>query len=240
MTIEIAVFNIESAIMAAEAGANRIELCSALSDSGLTPSAGTIIQAIQAVKIPVYVMIRPREGNFVYSNTEFKTMLSDIDFAVTHGASGIVCGILNKDNTVDTIRMQQIVECAGSLGVTFHRAFDMTTDKMKAAEDIIACGCERILTSGGEATAMEGKLMIKQLVSDTSGRIIIMPGSGINHTNYQHLISETGAKEIHLSAKKLIKETQHQATSNKPILINSDYYLTDKQMISQIQRSFQQ
>jgi copper homeostasis protein len=167
-------------------------------------------------------------------------MLSDIEFAVTNGASGIVCGILNKDNTVDTIRMQQIVVCAGSLGVTFHRAFDMTTDKMKAAEDIIACGCERILTSGGEATAMEGKLMIKQLVSDTSGRIIIMPGSGINHTNYQHLISETGAKEIHLSAKKLIKETQHQGGSNKPILINSDYYLTDKQMISQIQRSFQQ
>jgi copper homeostasis protein len=204
MILEIAVFNLESAIIASKAGAHRIELCTAAAEGGLTPSAATMRLARKYVNIPIHVMIRPREGDFCYSEREFETMLLDIAAAKVVGLEGIVAGILNPDGTVDEKRMALLVDAAYPMNVTFHRAFDMAKDQEEALEAIIYAGCVRILTSGGKQTIMLGTDKVAELVKKAGDRISIMPGSGVTLDNIKKIVEETGVAEIHLSARSLV------------------------------------
>jgi copper homeostasis protein len=204
MLIEIAVFSLESAIAAFNAGANRIELCSAPAEGGLTPSAATMRLARKYVKIPIHMMIRPREGDFCYSDKEFEAMLLDIAAAKMVGMEGIVAGILNPEGTVDEKRMALLVDAAHPMNVTFHRAFDMVNDQDEALEAIIYSGCARILTSGGQQTAPKGIEKLAELVIKAGERISIMPGSGINLDNIKNIAESINAKEIHLSARTFV------------------------------------
>lgn len=204
MIIEIAVFSLESAILAHNAGAHRIELCCAPAEGGLTPSAATMRLARKYIKIPIHVMIRPREGDFCYSEKEFEAMLLDITAAKIVGLEGVVAGILNPDGTVDEERTAILVDTAFPMNVTFHRAFDMARDQDEALETIINTGCSRILTSGGQQTAPQGIKKLTDLVIKAGDRISIMPGSGINLNNIKDLAETTGAKEVHLSARSYV------------------------------------
>lgn len=204
MLIEIAVFSLEAAIAAANAGAHRIELCSAPAEGGLTPSAATMRLARKYIKIPIHVMIRPREGDFCYSEKEFEAMLLDVAAAKFAGMDGVVAGILKPDGSVDTERTAILVDAAAPMNVTFHRAFDLVKDQYKALDSIVYSGCKRILTSGGQQTAMQGINRLTDLIRTAGNTITIMPGSGINYSNIKQIVTTTGANELHLSARTLI------------------------------------
>ncbi|MBC7981712.1 copper homeostasis protein CutC [Candidatus Parcubacteria bacterium] len=199
--LEVIGFNLETCLIAQSAGAYRIELCDNPGDGGTTPSYGFIKTARKMLQIKLYPMIRPRGGDFLYSEAEFETMKTDIQVCKDLGCDGIVTGILNADGTVDKEKCRQLVELSYPLGVTFHRAFDRTNDPYKALEDIIAIGCERILTSGQKPTALAGAELIHGLIQQAAGRIIIMPGSGILSDNILAIAEKTGAQEFHSSAK---------------------------------------
>ena len=200
MTIEIVVYNIESALRAQEGGADRIELCANPGEGGTTPSYGTIELVRQNVSLDVYVMIRPRGGDFYYSSYEFHSMKRDISQCQKLSVDGIVFGILNPDGTIDRKRCKELIAQARPLKVTCHRAFDMTRDPFEALEGCIEAGFDRILTSGQSPTAAEGTELICELVKKADGRIAIMPGSGVNENTVEHIVTVSGAKEIHFSA----------------------------------------
>lgn len=204
-TLEIIGFNIESCRVAQAAGANRIELCANAPEGGTTPSYGFIKAARQILSVELYVMIRPRGGDFLYSDAEFQIMKTDVALCKALGCDGIVTGLLSADGSVDTARCRQLVELAYPMGVTFHRAFDRVSHPFKALEDIIATGCERILTSGQKPTAIEGAELIKKLIEQADERIIIMPGSGVRADNIAAIASQTNAVEFHTSARKFDK-----------------------------------
>jgi copper homeostasis protein len=207
MKVEVCAGSVQSVIEAERGGASRVELCDNLFEGGTTPSAATIERACNAVHIPVYVMIRPRGGDFLYSDIEFEIMKRDVFLAKQYGASGIVTGLLLPNGAVDERRTGELVVIAGELnmGVTFHRAFDMSADPRKALEAVIQTGCERILTSGGENKAVDGRELIRQLVVASAGRISIMAGSGINPANVKDLVEYTGVGEVHISGKRRIE-----------------------------------
>jgi copper homeostasis protein len=211
-SIETCAFSLESCLIAQRAGANRIELCGGMFEGGTTPSAGLIQMATKAVQIPVYVMIRPRGGDFCYSETEFEVMKTDLNLAKTLGAKGLVFGILKPDGTIDIERNKALIELSKPLGVTFHRAFDMSRDPFEALESIIECGFERILTSGQKNTAIEGKELLKELIKKANNRIKIMAGSGVNIQN-AHELWQTGIDAIHLTGKGIVNS---KMTFRKP------------------------
>lgn len=200
MTIEIVVYNIESALRAQEGGADRIELCDNPGEGGTTPSFGTIESVRQNVNLDVFVMIRPRGGDFHYSNYEFHCMRRDIDQCQKLSADGVVFGILNADGTLDKKRCKELIDRARPMKVTCHRAFDMTHDPLQTLEDCIEVGFDRILTSGHQTAASKGTVLIAELIKKSNGRISIMPGSGVNEETVEKIVSETAAKEIHFSA----------------------------------------
>jgi copper homeostasis protein len=202
--LEIAVFNIESALLAASAGADRLELCENPAEGGTTPSYGTLKIAKEKINIPVFPIIRPRGGDFLYSDDEFAVIKKDVELCKELGFEGVVIGLLNADGTVDAARTKILVDTAYPMEVTFHRAFDRAADPLAALETIIACGCNRILTSGQVPNAWDGKELIKQLVTKANDRIIIMPGSGVRSSNIKELAEFTGAVELHSSARKNI------------------------------------
>jgi copper homeostasis protein len=207
--LEVCANSVASALAAQEGGAYRVELCDNLENGGTTPSFGQILQARKLLNIKLYVLIRPRSGDFLYSDLEYEIMAADVRGCIEAGCDGIVIGILKADGSVDKKRCKELVNMARSkgLGVTFHRAFDMTNDLNKALEDIIELGCERVLTSGGRTTAMEGASHIAHLVEQAAGRITIMPGSGIDEHNVTDLVHFTGVHEIHSSARKSVHST---------------------------------
>ncbi|HWV64572.1 copper homeostasis protein CutC [Chitinophaga sp.] len=200
-TLEICAGSVASCIAAEEGGANRIELCDNLLEGGTTPSYGTIALAREKVKIDLYPIIRPRGGDFLYSDLEFEVMKRDIELSKQLGCNGVVIGILTPDGRVDKKRCKILVDLAWPMGVTFHRAFDMTDNPFEALEDIISIGCERILTSGARNTALEGAVLLKELVERANDRIAIMAGSGVRAANIAQLITATGVTEYHTSAK---------------------------------------
>lgn len=200
MTIEIVVYNIESALKAQEGGADRIELCENPGEGGTTPSYGTIEVVRQNLSIDVFVMIRPRGGDFVYSNYEFHAMKRDISQCQKLSVDGVVFGILNPDGTIDKKRCKELIDKARPLKVTCHRAFDMARDPFEALEDCIEVGFDRILTAGQQAQALKGADLIGELVKRANGRIAIMPGSGVNENTVEEIVRKSGAKEIHFSA----------------------------------------
>lgn len=199
--IEVCVDSVASALAAERGGAARVEVCSNLFEGGVTPSAGLIEQVRARTSIGVHVMIRPRGGDFCYTREEFETMRCDIIAAWKLGADGVVLGILDVDGNVDIGRTQQLVELARPLRVTFHRAFDMSVDLFRALEDVCSTGADRLLTSGGEKTAVEAVHRIAQLVEAARGRIAIMACGGIDDRNARSIIEQTGVKEIHVGLR---------------------------------------
>lgn len=221
MILEIAAFNIQSAILAANAGAARIELCENPFEGGTTPSFGNLKTIREKIAVPVFPIIRARGGDFFYSNEEFAVMQKDVQLCRQLGFEGIVIGLLKKNATVDIERTKHLVDAAYPMEVTFHRAFDRTKDAFQALEDIIGCGCQRILTSGQMPGAFEGKELIKKLIEQADERIIIMPGSGVRNSNIKAIADYTGATELHSSARKnidtemeFINENMHETMTN--------------------------
>lgn len=198
--LEIIGFNIENCLAAQEAGASRIELCASPGEGGTTPSYAFIKAARKKLHIELYVMIRPRGGDFLFSNDDFEMMKNDIAICKQMGCDGIVTGILTKDGKIDKKKCKELIDLAYPLEATFHRAFDRVSNPPEALEDIIDLGFERILTSGLKPKAIEGTHLLSQLIKQSNERIIIMPGSGINSENIVQIAESTGAKEFHSSA----------------------------------------
>ena len=217
MLLEIAVFNFQSALLAAKAGANRLELCDNQHEGGTTTSYGTLKLVKEKIAIPVFPIIRPRGGNFFYSDEEFEVMKKDVLLCKALDFEGIAMGLLNADGTVDIERTKLLVDLAYPLDITFHRAFDRTIDAAQALEEIINCGCTRILTSGQFPLAYDGMERIKQLIQQAADRIIIMPSSGIRSSNIKALVDYTEATELHSSARKIIDSTNtfNQSSMNE-------------------------
>lgn len=199
MIVEVCAESIESAITAERAGAFRIEFCDNMAEGGTTPAAGQIAEARERLKLRIYPIIRPRGGDFCYSEAEMAVMRRDVELCGQLGCDGVVIGILHPDGTVDTERCAELVTIAHryKMGVTFHRAFDVSLDLPRSLEEIIALGCERVLTSGGFAAALEGVEAIAGLVKQAAGRITIMPGSGVSPDNFEEIVRRTGVAEIH-------------------------------------------
>jgi copper homeostasis protein len=200
--LEIAANSVASALAAQEGGADRIELCASLGEGGLTPSCATIAMARERLTIPIYVLIRPRAGDFLYNEIELETMRRDIEACERLGCDGVVIGALDADGDIATQACRDLIYAARGLGVTFHRAFDLARDPARALEDIVALGCERLLTSGQRASAVEGAPLIRTLIAQAAGRIVIMPGAGVDASNIAAIRDTTGATEFHASAKR--------------------------------------
>ena len=197
IVFEVCVDSVESALAAQDGGAQRVELCSDLLEGGLTPSFGAIQVARASLRIPIMAMIRPRGGDFLYSDREFRAMLHDVAMAKDAGVAGVVFGLLEPDGTVDEGRTRELVELARPLAVTFHRAFDMVRDPFEAIETLVGIGVDRILTSGQEASAIEGLERIAGLVERAGDRVVVMPGGGIHARNVARVAAVPGIREIH-------------------------------------------
>lgn len=202
--LEICAGSVESAIAARDGGAKRIELCAALEIGGVTPSAGLIAEARKVEGLTLNVIIRPRGGDFLYNSYEAAAMEQDIRNCKLLGCDGVVIGALTPDGEIDTTLCQRLIDAADGMSVTFHRAFDMCRDPRKALEELIAMGCDRVLTSGQAATAEAGIPLLKELVEQADSRIIIMPGCGVSSSNAARILQATGATEIHASARKSV------------------------------------
>ena len=215
--LEIATSDFATTKAAVEGGADRVELCANLNEGGTTPSYGTIYQCREIFDILLYPIIRPRGGDFLYTNDEYEIMLHDVKLFKQSGCDGVVIGLLNTNGTVDLKRTAALIEIAYPMGVTFHRAFDRCLDPFESMEQLIQIGCERILTSGQEATVNEGVGLISELNKAADHRIIIMPGSGVRKENIITLTTKTGCTEFHSSLRSKVKskmEFIHPAFEN--------------------------
>lgn len=202
--LEICAGSVESAVAARNGGAKRIELCAALEIGGVTPSTGLIKETRKIEGLILNVIIRPRGGDFLYNEYEIACMEEDIRLCKTLGVDGVVIGVLTPDGDVDTATCKRLIAASDGMSVTFHRAFDMCRNPRKALEELITLGCHRVLTSGQAATAQAGIPLLKELVEQANGRIIIMPGCGVSSANAAAILQATGATEIHASARKSV------------------------------------
>src|SRR5690242_12821690 len=202
--LEVAANSVASALAAQDGGAGRVELCASLDEGGLTPSYATIAIARERLLIPLYVLIRPRAGDFLYDEIELETMRRDVEACTRLGCDGVVIGALDADGNVALGACRDLIYAARGLGVTFHRAFDLARDPALALEDLIALGCERVLTSGQRTTAIEGAAQIRALIGHAGDRIVVMPGAGVDSSNVAALRAATGAAEFHASAKRTL------------------------------------
>ncbi|WP_436172156.1 copper homeostasis protein CutC [Mesorhizobium sp. LjNodule214] len=198
--IELCVEGIDGLLAAQAAGADRVELCSSLVEGGITPSLGTVRAALELATVPFHVIVRPRGGDFLYSETEYRSMLADVGALRDLGAAGVVVGCLNADGTIDEQRMSGLVQAAGSLNVTCHRAFDMTRDAAEALEALIRCKVGRVLTSGQRDTALEGADLLADLVRQAGDRIIILGCGALAPDNIAEVLKKTGLSEMHFAA----------------------------------------
>lgn len=232
MKLEVIGFNIESCIAAQEGGAHRIELCSSPGEGGTTPSYAFIKAAREKLHIDLYVMIRPRGGDFLYSEEEFEVMKNDIAVCKKLSCDGIVTGILTTDGKVDVKRNKELIELAYPMQATFHRAFDRVANPTEALEAIVELGFERILTSGLRPRGVEGIEMLSQLVQQANERIIIMPGSGVNSENIISIAEGSGVKELHSSAGIYAKsKMQYQ---NPDMNESLDHFTVDKEEVKKM------
>ncbi len=199
LIFEVCVDSVESAVAAERGGADRVELCDNLLEGGTTPSGGAVETARALLSLELHVMIRPRGGDFCYSPVELDVMRRDVELAKRLGADGVVFGLLTEDAAVDLERTRALVELARPLSVTFHRAFDMAREPFQALEDLVALGVDRVLTSGQEASVVEGLDLVAELVRRAGNRIVVMPGGGLREHNIAKVVAATGARELHVT-----------------------------------------
>ncbi len=235
MLVEICATSVQSSINAQQAGAKRIELCSELAVGGITPSYGLIMQVRNEISIPVFVLIRPRSGDFVYSDTEFETMKTDIGICKELGCTGIVSGVLKEDFSIDLVRTKELIELTKPLEFTFHRAFDLTKNPLKSLEELIDLGVSRILTSGQETSAEIGIDLLVKLKELAQDKLTILPGGGINPGNV-HLFRENGFAEIHASASSLFKESPKSKISmnSEKFFDETKVFVSDEEIIRKL------
>jgi copper homeostasis protein len=212
--VEVCVDSLESAIAAERGGAERVELCGSLAEGGITPSAGLIATTRQKISINLHVMIRPRAGDFCYTADEFEVMRRDILMAKQLGANGVVFGILDPDANMDVDRTRALVDLARPLQTTFHRAFDMSRDLLQSLEQLAQTGVDRVLTSGGAASAIEGTATLRNLVEAAGGRLIVMACGGVDHQNVQVVLEKTCVREIHVGLRTPIASPMRYRNDN--------------------------
>jgi copper homeostasis protein len=203
--VEACVDSVESAMAAEQGGAGRIELCDNLVDGGTTPSAATIEACRERLRIPIHVLVRPRGGDFLYSDLELEVMLRDVEWAKRLGADGVVIGALRVDGTVDAERTGQMLTAARPMSLTFHRAFDVCRDADEALDTLISLGVNRVLTSGQAPSALEGASLIAAMVRRAAGRIGVLAGGGLDETNVARLVRETGVREVHVRGTSAVR-----------------------------------
>jgi copper homeostasis protein len=240
IVLEIAAFSIEAALKALHAGADRIEFCENPMEGGTTPSYGSLLLLSQITKQPIFPIIRPRGGDFLYTDREFQVMQNDLMACQQLGFKGAVIGLLNADGSIDTKRTSALIQAAGNMEISFHRAFDRCKDPFLALEQLIDMGCKRILTSGQVPNVNNAIPMMQQLVEKAKDRIIILPGSGVRADNIATIVKSTGAKEMHSSARKAMPS---KMAFNQPTMQeNMQYFDVDeaeiKSMLSAINRAF--
>jgi len=229
--LEVCIDSIESAKAAKQGGARRLEVCSSLAVGGTTPSFGLVEYCAIDLEMPVMMMIRPHDGNFVYGDEDLQAMLTDIEVAKSLGVQGVVFGALSPSLELDLATTKALVEAAEGIEVTFHRAFDLVPDPISTLAQLEELGITRVLTSGQKATAMEGADLVKQLVSASKG-ISILPGSGVNSENAKQLVQQTGVQEFHASASVSADETQ----SNDHVQFGTDRRITSADKVRAIVR----
>lgn len=241
--LEICANSYSSALAAQHGGAKRVELCDNLAEGGTTPSYAQIALSKKNLSIEIWPIIRPRGGDFLYSNLEFELMKEDIKICKSLNCDGIVTGILKANGQIDKERTAELVKLAKPLKVAFHRAFDMSHDMEKALEDLIDLGIVRVLSSGGKSSAINGSETLSKLIKQANGRISIMPGAGINETNIQELINQTGATEFHASAKAFVgskMEYRNMATKMGSIEDEYQYELTSIEKVKALVKIIKQ
>ncbi len=242
MKIEVCVDNLESALIAESAGADRIELCAALPLGGITPSYALIKTVIEQLTIPVHVMIRPRAGDFLFTPQEQQIMLTDIEIAKQLGASSVVIGALTEQAQVDLMLVKRLIQSAKGMGITFHRAFDLCCDPYLALQQLIDLGCQRVLTSGLATTAEQGIHRLANLVHQANHQITIMAGAGITANNADKIAQQTGVTELHLSGKSYRSskmQSEHiQAIMGQDANTDMQLLVTDFNKIATVRRLF--
>ncbi len=236
--IEICAQSITSALAAQEGGANRIELCTALEVGGLTPSPATMLEAKRLLTIPVCVLIRPRSGDFIYSDVEFECIKRDVAWCKENSMDGVVIGILTPKGTIDVLKMKELLEIARPMQVVCHRAFDQTPDASEALEQLIALGFDRVLTSGQAQNVVVGRDILRGLVEQANGRITIMLGNGVNPDNLRDLMTHTKATDFHTSAKYTVKSPMPTFKNSVSLNLNggreNDYFETDVAVVREV------
>lgn len=239
MLVEICATSVQSAVNAQQAGAERIELCSELAVGGTTPSYGLLKQIMKEISIPVFVLIRPRSGDFLYSDFEFEVMKTDIKICKELGCKGIVSGVLKEDFSIDLLRTQELIELSKPLEFTFHRAFDLTKNPLKSLEELIDLGASRISTSGQETSAEKRIDLLVQLKKLTENKLTILPGGGINPDNV-NLFKENGFKEIHASASSLFKESPKPKISmnSEKFWDETKLFVSDEEIVKNLLNNF--
>ncbi|WP_372721436.1 copper homeostasis protein CutC [Novipirellula sp.] len=226
MLLEICIDCIESALVAEQGGAHRIEICSSLSSGGTTPSLGLVRQCVQRCQIPCMVMIRPHDGGFAYSEDDIRSMLHDIDAVKELGVQGVVLGALTRDGDVDVPAMKRLIRASRPLQITFHRAFDIARDPLQALDTIIGLGVDRLLTSGQRVTAEVGMQRIKQLIDRADNRLTVIAGAGINESNVRRILEATRVREVHASA----------SVPRRPAFATSEVRFGDHSRVTSVQR----
>ncbi|MBM3178426.1 MAG: copper homeostasis protein CutC [Bacteroidetes bacterium] len=241
--LENAVFNLESALNAQLAGADRIELCDNPAEGGTTPSFGVLERARKLLNIDVFAMIRPRGGDFVYSDYEFEAMKADIMTCKRLGMDGVVLGILRSDGSMDTDRCKELIQVASPMPVTCHRAFDLTPHAEAALHDCIQAGFSRILTSGRAATAEDGIETLRGLVKLADGNIVIMAGVGVHAGNVKKIVEETGVSEIHFSARTYrdsdAERHNHRISLLDQLPSDSGVFICDPEKIKAVRKALE-
>ena len=239
--LEACVDSVESALSAQTGGADRVELCDNLLEGGTTPSAGLIALCCERVRIPVHVLVRPRGGDFVYSDVEFEVMRRDIAVAQQHGAAGVVFGILLPDGAIDVSRTRALLAAARPLAVTFHRAFDFTADPDQALDDLIALGVDRLLTSGQAPRASEGTGILARLVRRAAGRIAIAAAGGLSEESVVKVVEQSGVPEVHVRATAFLESAMayrpaHLTLIKQPLPNEYDRAVTDPERVRHLAR----
>ncbi|PVY43747.1 copper homeostasis protein CutC [Pontibacter virosus] len=244
LTLEICIDSVASALAAEQGGAQRVELCDYLAGGGTTPSAGMIALVRERISIGLHVLIRPRRGDFLYSEPEFEVMKRDIQVCRELGADGVVIGMLAKEGSIDTARTQELIEVAGPLSITFHRAFDLTPDPLRALDELLQLKVDRLLTSGQQETALQGVELIRELNERAAGKLIVMPGGGVTPANVQALVSRTGAREVHASVRRSLESgmtfrKDYPPMSSNRVLSEFEQLVADVSQIRAMRETFQ-